>query len=83
MEIEYSSEAVTAARSLQTYTVRCVLVDRGVIDNYLLLVYVRCVLSEPIPPRANVAQRPWLQSGCIDFDVSPPAIELTCHHPDL
>jgi hypothetical protein len=37
MEIEYLSEPVTAARSLQTYTVRCVLVDRGVIDNHLLL----------------------------------------------
>jgi hypothetical protein len=48
METEYSSEAIAAAMSLQTYTVRRFLVDTGIIDNHLLPVHIRCVLSEPL-----------------------------------
>jgi hypothetical protein len=57
-------------------------VNTGIIDNHLLPVHVRCVLSEPLFPRADAAQCPWLRSGCVYLTVSPFAIEHACH-PDL
>jgi hypothetical protein len=80
METEYSPDAIIAARSLQTYTVRRFLVGLRVINNHLLLVHVWCVLPKPFfYTYTDAAQRPWLHSGCAYVGVFPSANELTCH----
>jgi hypothetical protein len=79
METEYSPEAIIAAMSLQTYTVRRFLIGLRVIDNRLLPVHVWCVLPKQFFACTNATQRPWLHSGCAHVIVIPSVNELTCH----
>jgi hypothetical protein len=85
MEAQYSPEAITAARSLQIYTVSLILVDPVAVDNLMIIVppvHIRFVLSELPHPFLNSAQHRWLHSGWAKFtDVLSSAVKLAC--PDL